>query len=530
MTLTARLALATSLLVTIAVSAVGWLSYHGLQQVLLPRILDQTEAHADLVASDLQSYLRGARADIASLRAGIGSKGFMRARLAGGIDPVDGVSEQTWRGRIVERLFAELEAKPAYAQFRMIGIEDGGREIVRVDRSGPGGAIRLLPDAELQKKGDRLYFKDTVSLKPGQIYVSDVDLNEEMGVIETPHVPTLRLATQLPGPDGKPFAIIIINVDMRPAFDRVRSSVQGGEIYVVNQQGDYLVHPDPAREFGSQLGHSISWQADFPDLASSIGTMQSTAHLAPDQSSRPGGIVLAPALLAGKEWVGIIETIPSAVLAAPAAAIQHTSLWVGLIAVLCAAALAIFIARSLTRPIVQLTAAVEGIGHNNPVAIPVDAGGETGVLARAFARVMDEVNAKTAELEREVMEHRRTEAARDHHAARERIFSAAVESSNDSIVTYSLDGEITGWNPAAERLYGYTAAETVGQKISLLVPPDRSDESHDLLRRTGRGEAIEQFETVRMQKDGGTVEISLSVSPIKDSSGTIIGEIGRAHV
>lgn len=71
-----------------------------------------------------------------------------------------------------------------------------------------------------------------------------------------------------------------------------------------------------------------------------------------------------------------------------------------------------------------------------------------GMLARAFARVMSEANAKTAELEREVMEHRRTEAARDHYAARERLFSAAVESSTDAVVTASLDRTITGWNPA----------------------------------------------------------------------------------
>ena len=81
------------------------------------------------------------------------------------------------------------------------------------------------------------------------------------------------------------------------------------------------------------------------------------------------------------------------------------------------------------------------------------------MLARAFAQVMEEANAKTVALEREVQEHRRTVAARDHHAERERLFSAAVESSNDAIITMSLDGTITGWNSAAERLFGYTAAE-----------------------------------------------------------------------
>jgi PAS domain S-box-containing protein len=208
---------------------------------------------------------------------------------------------------------------------------------------------------------------------------------------------------------------------------------------------------------------------------------------------------------------------------APAAAIRNSSILVGSIAVLCAAILAVFIARSLTRPIIQLTRAVEAAGGDRPAAIPVDAAGETGVLARAYARVIDETNAKTAALLREVQDHRRTEAARDHYAARERLFSAALESSNDAIVTKSLDGTITGWNPAAERLFGYTAAEAVGKNIDIIVPPTRTSEVHDILRRIGWGETIEQYETERLRKDGRSVEVSLSISPIKSPSGEIIG-------
>ena len=208
----------------------------------------------------------------------------------------------------------------------------------------------------------------------------------------------------------------------------------------------------------------------------------------PDQAGQPSGAALAPALLAGNEWVGVIETVPNAVFMAPAASIRNTSLLVGLIAMLCAAVLALLVARSLTRPIRQLTAAVEGVGQQRPVAIPLDASGETGVLARAFARVMDEVKAKTAALEREVQEHRRTEAARDHLAERERLFSAAVESSNDAIVTQSLDGTITGWNPAAERLFGYSAEEAVGQEHHPDRAPRPAPEVQDTLRRIGRGE------------------------------------------
>ncbi|MFZ2155545.1 MAG: PAS domain S-box protein [Bradyrhizobium sp.] len=524
MTLTTRLSIAMILLVAITVSAVGWLSYRNLEQALLPRALDRIETHSRLVAADLESHTAGARGDVASYRSAPGLNALIRGHLAGGIDPVGGISESMWLKRIAERLSAELEAKPAYSRFRIIGIENDGREVVRVDRSGPNGAVRIAPDAVLQRAGNRSDFKNTIGLHPGETYVSSLDLNEENGTVETPHVPTLRVATPVFAPDGKPFGIVIVDVDMRPALDRVRSSAQqGGAIYVVNGRGDYLVHPDPAREFGSQVGAAANWQTDLPDLANLPGTTQVVARAVADRAGRQGGVALAPAVLAGREWIGVIESVPNAVIMAPAAAIQNSSTLVGLMAVLCAAVLAVLIARSLTRPIIRLTAAVERAGGRGPAAIPVDAGGETGVLARAFARVIDEANAKTTALEHEVQDHRRTEAARDHHAARERLFSAFVESSNDAIVTKSLDGTISGWNPAAERLFGYSAAEAVGQNIDLIVPPARIAEVHDILRRIGWGETIEHYETERLRKDGRTVEVSLSISPIKSPSGEIIG-------
>ena len=512
------------LLVAIAVSAVGWLSYRDLEQEILPRVLDRTETHSRLVAFDLESHVRGARGDISGFRSAAALNGLIRARVAGGIDPLDGLAEKIWRDRLAERLLAELDAKPAYAKFRVIGVEDGGRELVRVDRSGPNGAIRLVPDVELQQKVERPFFQETMALSPGEIRVSALDLNQDEGAIEQPYVPTLRIGTPVYQPNGKPFGIVVVNVDMRPAFDRVRASVrQGGAIYAVGSRGDYFVHPDRSREFGSDLGHPYDWRKDFPDFASLLGSTTSTARMISDRAGNQDGAALASALLANSEWVGIIETVPHAVILGPAVQVRNNALTVGLIAVLFAAALAVLIAQSLTRPIVQLTQAVESIGRGGTAAIPTGATGETGVLARSFARMVAESTDKAAALEREVMEHRRTEAARDHHAERERLFSAAFESSNDSIITMSLDGTVTGWNSAATRLYGYAADEAVGKKIALIIPTDRLNEVDDTLRRIGWGEKIELNETVRRRKDGSLVEVSLSISPIKAPSGATIG-------
>jgi PAS domain S-box-containing protein len=101
--------------------------------------------------------------------------------------------------------------------------------------------------------------------------------------------------------------------------------------------------------------------------------------------------------------------------------------------------------------------------------------------------------------------------------------AAIVESTQDAIVSKTLDGRITSWNAGAERLFGYTAEEATGQSIELIIPPEMRAEEHRILDRLRKGERIEHFETVRLAKDGKRLDISLSISPIRDSNGRLVG-------
>ena len=103
------------------------------------------------------------------------------------------------------------------------------------------------------------------------------------------------------------------------------------------------------------------------------------------------------------------------------------------------------------------------------------------------------------------------------------LLAAIVESSDDAIISKSLSGIIQSWNSAAERIFGYTKAEAVGQPITMLIPEDRLPEETLILEKVRRGERVDHFETVRMHKDGSRVLVSLTVSPIKDAAGQIIG-------
>jgi PAS domain S-box-containing protein len=118
---------------------------------------------------------------------------------------------------------------------------------------------------------------------------------------------------------------------------------------------------------------------------------------------------------------------------------------------------------------------------------------------------------------------RQATSEREHHSGREHLFSAVVESSNDAIITKALDGTITGWNGAAERLFGFSATEAVGNRIDIIVPPDSREEVREILNQIARGEVIEQYETLRLHKDGKVVEVSLGISPIRSATGEIVG-------
>jgi PAS domain S-box-containing protein len=149
-----------------------------------------------------------------------------------------------------------------------------------------------------------------------------------------------------------------------------------------------------------------------------------------------------------------------------------------------------------------------------------------GLCAASFVLavlLVDNV-ALQAQMSRLVRSMRREAAfVRDQHKVRERLFSAVVESSNDAIITNSLNGVITGWNRAAERLFGYSAEEAVGQPLGLIVPSHRRDEVDIILSRVRRGEVIQNLETVRVHKDGQNVDVSLSISPLRSATGEIIG-------
>jgi PAS domain S-box-containing protein len=496
MGLSARLTAGMVALIVLTVAATGALTYHNVSIVEVPRALDRLDIHTRLLASDLEASVRGLRGDVLAIptAAAVAVEGVRRATRSGGVDPFGVTTLAQWRGTLSERFAAQLAANPAYRQIRLIGATDGGREIARTDRMGPENAVRIAPEAELQPRGDRDYFQRAMRLRAHEVDISPVELDREHRAIDTPHLPVVRASTPVVGPDGRPFGIVVIDIDLRGPFARVRENARpGGAVYIVNSNGDYLVHPDPAREFGFQLGAPSRLQDDFPTLGGMLASGKGAPQVVEKHSGAEFGAAVAGARLAEGPQLFVVEAVPYADLATTLTTVRNSTVAAVLVAAIGAVLLAIVLARSLTRRLTQMTAAIDSFGRGEPLSLPTRSSGEIGALARAFDRMAAEVREKTVSLETEIVERRR-------------LFASSL----DLILIVDREGTVIDISPSAEAILGYRPEEMIGCKGAALLHPGDLERAREEMRAARQGRATRNFDCRYVHRDGRIVPLTLS--------------------
>ncbi|MGQ3051911.1 MAG: CHASE domain-containing protein [Roseateles sp.] len=396
-------------------------------------------------------------------------QGLMHA-LPTGVDPRDGSSLESWEKRMQQILRAHLNSSPEVAQARLIGVADGGRELVRVDRRGQD--VVVIPRGGLRANGDRPYLQQALRLPAGDVWVSELDLNRENGKLEQPHRPTVRYATPVYQADGELFGAVVVNVDVTDRLaEAAAAAPAGATFYATNAAGDYVMHPDPAQRFGFEHGRQRRWSDEF----------------------QPAALPQAANHTRLQAWRGA----PGLIVAATARVSPNADSAVGTLTY------------TASMPVARLKAAVWRDMAQN-LALALGAGVTAGLLLYLY----------WASVQRQLLI----------RGQRLRLASI-VDHSLDAIVGLDPQRVVTSWNRAAAQFFGIDEADAVGQPLLPLIqaPP----ELDALLADDARGEGGRTREFDCQGREGRPLRVSMSLSRVGGDGGgdasAIIRDVTAEH-
>ncbi|MCB5423785.1 PAS domain S-box protein [Altererythrobacter sp. CC-YST694] len=511
MGLATRIALVAGLVGLLSIVALTGFILRGSEQILLDRDTQRLAGNVAVSAERLRSLIEYGRQDALLLAKTPPAIGTFRAMGNGGTDPQDGSTEALWRDRLAAIFEGMLEARPEYTRVRLIsfgsdGLKDG-HEIVRVNRL-PGDAIRRVPESELQDKSTRPFVIDTRKLAPGEVYLSPIDFEQDQGRIVTPHVAAIRAATPVVDERGRKLGMVLINIDMGRIFTIVRGPrVQGTDYFITNQDGDFLAHPDPARNFGFERGIRYRLQQDYPQLAPFLkdGARRFTGTL-----DTPQGRVLAMAVkvdydpLNTSQFAIIGQTMQASELDASLLAVRNRALAAAAVVLLAGLLAIAWLTRSLSRPLRDISDMAVAVARGERQIDPGAArqrSDEVGALARSFETMVQRVE----ERERDLLE-------------AEARTSRVIDVMPEAILVTDRDGIIRRVNDRAITIFGYGRDELLGQPVEMLIP-ERSRAGHPAqreayvaspeIRPMGAGRDL-----YGRRKDGREVPVEIALAPL----------------
>ena len=500
--LSRRIAITTAVLIAGTAIVEGFLLIGVSSQVVRQLESDRVEQKVKSSAGQLASRIQDFRRVPLILS---GTPPIERiAVLARGGEPQPGQSLEIWRQRLAIIFRSMMQADPSLEQVRLIGVEDGGREIVRVNRSPAG--IQIVPDADLQRKGARAYLRRSIGLRAGEVYISTFDANVENGVVQRPFVPMLRAATPIYAPSGEIFGAIVVNA--RPDIWMNQMSVLGGftaqffrRLMLVNKDGDYVYRSDGGPIFGSFMQAGPHFRADWPQL-SDLFSLSKASKL----TTYGDGHVVA----AARVQYDPADPSKFVILAADAdasAVYGDTSrlMALGGLVALALCIIGLLAAFFVTRPLRGLMTAARRIAAGNVDIATLDKDDPDPVIGELgeALRVMKEA------LEKRDRSLRNSEAH----------LRAIVDNIIDGLITIDSNGRIRSFNPACEEIFGYKPSEALGRNVSMLMP--RSDAAqHDTYMqnyaRTGEARFMGARREVKgRHKSGRLIDLEVSVSQIR---------------
>ncbi len=425
--------------------------------------------------------------------------------LATAVDHQMGESEWLLKGLAAAR---ELETGDIATFTRRVRSIDVGTDswIVLTDATGQQLVNTRVPDgAELPRQSFDGEFR--AALERGEPYVSNVIT----GAAAQRPVVFIAVPVTVEGQLRYTLCLVMLPSVFSEAL-RVQRFSPGVVVAVVDRTGTIAArHPNGERFIGDKA---------VPDI---VLATASRGEGIQRSTTLEGDAVLAVHSRAERTGWHVAMGAPYSALYASARELLFMGLAASGLLMSVAIFMTVWIARAVVRGVDSLVANIYALGRGDAMGIRSSGLEETDYVAEAMRKSAERLgererdNAKlTAALQLELAKQKHSEEA-------SRRLAAIVESSDDAIVGKDITGRVTSWNKGAERIFGYTSEEIVGQPITLLIPVDRQDEEHAIITSIRNGRHVQHFETIRRRKDGSLVPISLTVSPVRDMDGRVVG-------
>jgi PAS domain S-box-containing protein len=441
-------------------------------------------------------------------------QGIIRSQYAGGIDPYDNSTIDDWKSRL-KHLFTELlKNKPYYLQIRFIGVANNGKELVRVDRSGPGSTIRAVTENELQQKADRPYFIKAIQDKAKKVSLSKIGYSRENeGEISLPVTPVIRASYPIYDSSGNIFGLVIINNDINYIFEDMEKTIDTDHVLnIANANGDYLLHHDENKIFRFEYGESVLMQDDYSELIPVFNDIN-TDIIFGESKNNEEIFVFKRLQYFDEDKDNVLGVLISKDKVDALALFNNISkqlYLVLLVSIIIILFLSLLLIRKFSSPFQKIIHAAENIaiGETN-IDLPDKDTGLAGVVARAFSEMLQKLRSREEKLLDEITKRKKSEQENN----------AVLKNAVDGIISIDAKGIILKVNPAAEQLFGYNAKDMLGHNVKMLMPSPYYDEHDGYLKNyheTGERKIIGSGrEVIGKRKDGSTFPMELSVSENK---------------
>lgn len=402
-----KLVLSALVLVIVSAGIVGTLFYNKTTMLLVQHAIKDLTTKTYNTGAHILAHIDDLQKDVLFLIDTPPIQGMLRARkTVKQYDELGRSSYQQWQRRLESIFITMLNSKRTYLNIRLI--DKKGHEQIAVRRFGDN--VLVLKREQLQNKAHREYVRETLKLTSGSIYLSEFNLNREHGEIEIPHRPVLRSATPVyDNASGDVMGLLIITAEIGHEFQEIQSHLEdeNKKIYVTNDAGSYLLHPDPNKAYGFNLGKRYRIQDDFPELA---------ALFSPGNQDE--SIILLPQVRGGKNVMNFIKmsfdplrpqrfiavgiTKPYSEIVAEESYVLDNVLYLAVFMVIIVVVLAMLYAYRLSRPINQMIKVMDDYTHGREshTGMPVTQHDEIGILARSYNALIMQVEEAKLNLEK----------------------------------------------------------------------------------------------------------------------------------